>query len=138
MNARKEIRDHLLAIRMRYWLDIARCPLQPGSELQRHIKSPRQEGDIRFHDVILRPLNRPRRFPRSRACVLGFPAKGIARLPRFSICPDKACPELFSIPIHFPTPLRLVAAAVQWADRIMRKIDVAAHQKTRFFDHAPV
>src|SRR5437667_11798701 len=27
MNARKEIRDHLIAIRMRRWLDIARCPL---------------------------------------------------------------------------------------------------------------
>src|SRR5437899_11488025 len=27
MNARQEIRDHLLAVRMRRWLDIARCPL---------------------------------------------------------------------------------------------------------------
>ena len=27
MNARKEIRDHLIAIRMRGWFDIARCPL---------------------------------------------------------------------------------------------------------------
>src|SRR5438309_10378091 len=27
MNARKEIRDHLLAARMKRWLDIARCPL---------------------------------------------------------------------------------------------------------------
>src|SRR5207247_11432130 len=27
MNARKEIRDHLIAIRMRGWVDIARCPL---------------------------------------------------------------------------------------------------------------
>jgi hypothetical protein len=27
MNARKEIRDHLIAIRMRYWLDVAQCPL---------------------------------------------------------------------------------------------------------------
>lgn len=27
MNARKEIRDHLLVRRMRYWLTIARCPL---------------------------------------------------------------------------------------------------------------
>ena len=27
MNARKEIRDHLLAARMKAWLDIARCPI---------------------------------------------------------------------------------------------------------------
>src|SRR5439155_19886215 len=27
MNARQEIRDHLIAVRMRRWLDIARCPL---------------------------------------------------------------------------------------------------------------
>jgi hypothetical protein len=27
MNARKEIREHLIAIRMRYWHDVARCPL---------------------------------------------------------------------------------------------------------------
>ena len=27
MNARKEIRDHLIAIRMRYWHDVARCRL---------------------------------------------------------------------------------------------------------------
>jgi len=27
MNARKEIRDHLIAARMKQWLDIARCPL---------------------------------------------------------------------------------------------------------------
>jgi hypothetical protein len=27
MNARKEIRDHLLVRRMKYWRDIARCPL---------------------------------------------------------------------------------------------------------------
>ena len=27
MNARKEIRDHLLASRMKHWLQIARCPL---------------------------------------------------------------------------------------------------------------
>ena len=27
MNARKEIRDHLIAARMKVWLDIARCPI---------------------------------------------------------------------------------------------------------------
>jgi hypothetical protein len=27
MNARKEIRDHLLLRKMKYWLGIARCPL---------------------------------------------------------------------------------------------------------------
>src|SRR2546427_11707453 len=27
MNAREQIREHLLAIRMKYWLDIARCPI---------------------------------------------------------------------------------------------------------------
>jgi len=27
MNARKEIRDHLIATRMKVWLDIAQCPL---------------------------------------------------------------------------------------------------------------
>ena len=27
MNARKEIRDHLIAVRMKVWLDIARCPI---------------------------------------------------------------------------------------------------------------
>jgi len=27
MNAREEIRDHLLVRRMKYWRDIARCPL---------------------------------------------------------------------------------------------------------------
>jgi hypothetical protein len=27
MNARKEIRDHLIAARMKRWLDIARCPI---------------------------------------------------------------------------------------------------------------
>ena len=27
MNARKEIRDHLIAARMKQWVDIARCPL---------------------------------------------------------------------------------------------------------------
>src|SRR5438128_626668 len=27
MNARQEIRDHVIAVRMRRWLDIARCPL---------------------------------------------------------------------------------------------------------------
>jgi hypothetical protein len=27
MNARKEIRDHLIAARMKVWLDIAQCPI---------------------------------------------------------------------------------------------------------------
>src|SRR6266571_4535340 len=27
MNARREIRDHLIAARMKVWLDIARCPI---------------------------------------------------------------------------------------------------------------
>jgi hypothetical protein len=27
MNARNEIRDHLIAARMQHWLQIARCPL---------------------------------------------------------------------------------------------------------------
>ncbi|MGA7931511.1 MAG: hypothetical protein WCA20_36635 [Candidatus Sulfotelmatobacter sp.] len=27
MNAREEIREHLIARRMKYWRDIARCPL---------------------------------------------------------------------------------------------------------------
>jgi hypothetical protein len=27
MNARKEIRDHLIAARMKRWLDIAQCPI---------------------------------------------------------------------------------------------------------------
>jgi hypothetical protein len=27
MNARKEIRDHLIATRMKHWLQVARCPL---------------------------------------------------------------------------------------------------------------
>jgi len=35
MNARKEIRDHLLAARMKPWLDIARCPLM-NTELRPH------------------------------------------------------------------------------------------------------
>jgi hypothetical protein len=30
--------------------------MQAGSELQSNTKSPGQEGDVRFHDVILRPL----------------------------------------------------------------------------------
>ena len=95
MNARKEIRDHLLAARMKAWLDIAQCPLI-------NTKMPTWKARKNFWSLCRRHPEIATRLGYTEALIIPSPLHGLstAKPPAF----DPPAPAREQPPATVPTP----------------------------------